>query len=327
MLENRPIVAITIGYIIGIILGLYCKISIVLLYVFCFIIYLALIKPHTKKFKLISIRRYFRYIKILITKKVLFLIILISIISNTITFYQNYKFQKTMENLSGKQIQSEGIIISNKKEKKYRDIYLIKIQNKKYYLNIKKSEEINLDYGDRINLIGDFMSPEIQRNYRGFDYKNYLKTQGIYGNIEVKNIIKVKKSMDRVDIFIFKRIQNFLNVIKKIFKDNFDGRISNIIIGILLGDTDEIEPDIKENFSESNISHILAVSGMHVGFVILFCNLTFSKIIGKRKTCIITIMVLILYMFLTGLSPSVVRASIMACLMLFSNNQMIVKNT
>lgn len=318
MLENRPIVAITIGYIIGIILGLYCKISIVLLYVFCFIIYLALIKPHTKKFKLISIRRYFRYIKILITKKVLFLIILISIISNTITFYQNYKFQKTMENLSGKQIQSEGIIISNKKEKKYRDIYLIKIQNKKYYLNIKKSEEINLDYGDRINLIGDFMSPEIQRNYRGFDYKNYLKTQGIYGNIEVKNIIKVKKSMDRVDIFIFKRIQNFLNVIKKIFKDNFDGRISNIIIGILLGDTDEIEPDIKENFSESNISHILAVSGMHVGFVILFCNLTFSKIIGKRKTCIITIMVLILYMFLTGLSPSVVRASIMACLMLFS---------
>lgn len=318
MLEKRPIVAITIGYIIGIILGLYCKISIAFLYLLFFIIYLLVKKPHIKKFKLISLKRYFRYIKLLITKRVLFLIISFSIISNTVTLYQNYKFQKTIENLSGKQIQTKGIIISNKKNKKYSDIYIIKIQNEKYYLNIKKSLKFGLNYGDKIKIQGNFIEPETRRNYRGFDYKKHLNTLGIYGNIEATNITKIQNSFDSLDVFILKRINIISNKIKNTFKDLFDENISNVLIGILLGNTDEIDLSVKENFSESNISHILAVSGMHVGFVILFCNLTFSKIMGKRKTYIITIIVLIFYMFLTGLSPSVVRASIMACLVLLS---------
>ena len=119
-------------------------------------------------------------------------------------------------------------------------------------------------------------------------------------------------------MIILKRINIVSNKIKKIFKENFDEKISNVLLGMLLGYTDEIELDVKEDFSESNISHILAVSGMHVGYVILFCNIFFSKILGKRKTYILTIIVLIFYMFLTGLSPSVVRASIMACLILLS---------
>ena len=318
MLENRPFVAIAIGYIIGIILGLYCKISIVLLYLFYFIIYSLFKKPHSKKFKLISLKRYFRYVKLIITKKTFIIIISISIISNTFTLYKNFKFQKTIENLSGKEIKTEGIIISNAKSKKFSDIYTIKIQNKKFYLNIKKSSKINLEYGDRINLTGDFIEPETRRNYKGFDYSNYLKTQGIYGNIEAKNITKVENSFNNLDIFILKRTNSIFNKIKNIFKENFDENISNVLLGVLLGYTDEMDLSVKEDFSESNISHILAVSGMHVGFIILFCKIVLSKLLSKRKTYFVTIMVLIFYMFLTGLSPSVVRAAIMACFMLFS---------
>ena len=318
MLENRPIVAITIGYIIGTIVGLYCKISIVLLYLFCFIIYSLFKKLHSKKFKLVSLKRYFRYVKLIITKKVFIIIISVSIISNTFTLYKNYEFQKTISNLSGKEIKTEGIIISNVKNKKYSDIYTIKIKDKKFYLNIKKSENIDLEYGDRINLTGDFIEPETQRNYRGFDYRKYLKTQGIYGNINVNNITKIQNIGLSPKITILKRINSISNKIKNIFKENFNEKISNVILGMLLGYTDEIDLNVKEDFSKSNISHILAVSGMHVGYVILFSNILFSKLFGKRKTYFITINVLIFYMFLTGLSPSVVRASIMACFMLFS---------
>ena len=318
MLENRPIVAITIGYIIGIILGLYCKISIALLYLFCFIIYSLFKKPHSKKFKLVSLKRYFRYVKLIITKKVFIIIILVSIISNTFTLYKNYEFQKKIANISGKEIQTEGIIISNVKNKKYSDMYTIKIKDKKFYLNIKKTENIDLEYGDRINLTGNFIEPETQRNYRGFDYRKYLKTQGIYGNINVNNITKIQNIGLSPKISILKRINSISNKIKNIFKENFNEKISNLILGMLLGYTDEIDLNVKEDFSKSNISHILAVSGMHVGYVILFCNILFSKLFGKRKTYFITIIVLIFYMFLTGLSPSVIRASIMACLMLFS---------
>ena len=197
-------------------------------------------------------------------------------------------------------------------------MYTIKIKDKKFYLNIKKTENIDLEYGDRINLTGNFIEPETQRNYRGFDYRNYLKTQGIYGNINVNNITKIQNIGLSPKISILKRINSVSNKIKNIFKENFNEKISNVILGMLLGYTDEIDLNVKEDFSKSNISHILAVSGMHVGYVILFCNILFSKLFGKRKTYFITIIVLIFYMFLTGLSPSVVRAAIMACLMLFS---------
>ena len=64
MLENRPIMCAVIGYIIGILMGLYCKISIVLLYLILIPIFLNLRNNKKEKFKLISFKRYFRYINI-----------------------------------------------------------------------------------------------------------------------------------------------------------------------------------------------------------------------------------------------------------------------
>ena len=111
MLENRQIVALTVGYIIGIIMGLYCKISIVFLYLMVFLIYQLFKNPHAKKFKLISFRRYFRYVKIVITKKVFILILMFSIISNTITLYKNSSYDKIQNNLDGKEIQDRKSVV------------------------------------------------------------------------------------------------------------------------------------------------------------------------------------------------------------------------
>lgn len=89
----------------------------------------------------------------------------------------------------------------------------------------------------------------------------------------------------------------------------------DILLGILLGNDDGIEKEIKQNFIGSNLSHILAVSGMHVAYVIAITTyiLTLLKI-GKKKTKIITITLLIFFMLLTNNTPSVKRACIMAIL-------------
>ena len=92
--------------------------------------------------------------------------------------------------------------------------------------------------------------------------------------------------------------------------------MSGIIKGIVLGDKSYIEEEIQENFRISGISHILAVSGMHVSYIILVINLIFKKNFGKRKTNLIIILFLIFYMFFTGFSPSIVRASVMSFLIL-----------
>ena len=84
---------------------------------------------------------------------------------------------------------------------------------------------------------------------------------------------------------------------------------------MLLGNDEGMEQQTKENFIGSSLSHVLAVSGMHVAYMIMIVNFLFSICkVGKRKTKIITIGFLIFFMLLTNNTPSVKRACIMASL-------------
>ena len=107
-----------------------------------------IVKNHSKKLKLFSFKRYFRYVKIFINSKIIFLIILSSIISNSIIIFQNKQYQKIYEELYNNQnIRLTGIVISRKEEKKYYDRYKVKckIYNNQNYINwqINKSDERN----------------------------------------------------------------------------------------------------------------------------------------------------------------------------------------
>ena len=92
----------------------------------------------------------------------------------------------------------------------------------------------------------------------------------------------------------------------------------NIYLGLILGDTTDIEDETKEEFRTSSMAHILAVSGMHISYLVIGSIVVSKKILGKRNANIITAIIIIIYMFITGFSPSVVRAGIMAIILLFS---------
>ena len=128
---KRPIVVAIIGYIIGIIVGLYLQISIApfcILIIVTDIIYKQFLKNKRKhqKLKLFSIKRYFRYVKIFINSKVILLIVITSLISNTLILIQNQRYEKMYTLLSSKEnIKLTGIVISNKEEKQYYNKYKI----------------------------------------------------------------------------------------------------------------------------------------------------------------------------------------------------------
>lgn len=312
---NRPIVIILIGYIIGIIWGLYLKISIVFLYVFLIIIYKIINKKYKKKeFKILSIKRYFRYIKLVFKIDVILVIIISSLISNLIVKQQNQKYENVYKNI--KEIEITGKIISNKIEKEYSNRYKIKVINGKYkntrlYIDVNKKTEI--EFGDTVILAGEFKEPQTASNYKGFNYKKYLKTIKIYGTIKVENIKIIKK-----DISISKVLNNLSLQIKDNIDKTYNENAQGIIKGVLIGDTTDIDEETKEQFSESNISHVLAVSGMHISYIIFLITKSTQRVFGKRKSKIISSIILIIYMVVTGFSTSVVRASIMGILVCLS---------
>ena len=288
-------------------MGLYFKISIVLFYLPIFLICLRR-KKQNEKFKLFSLKRYSRYIKLIFTPKVLKIIIIFSIISNSITLYRDFQFKNKYQNLDNEKISLKGLITN-----KIEDKYIIKINNNNFYLTgVKK----NLKYGDKIIVDGTYIEPSKQTNYKGFNYKNYLKTKKVYGTIKVNNIKVISKNNGNI---ILKYVNKTKNIIEeKLYKSNLNEEEKGILKGILLGNKEEISEEQIEDFSKSNISHILAISGMHVSYIIMFVVVVLNKIIGKHSSKPIASIVVIFYISLVNFTPSAVRAGITGIIFIMS---------
>ncbi len=317
-MEQRPILVATIGYIIGILWGLYLKSSIVPFYILIIAIYYLIknVPKRKRKFRLLSFYRYSRYLKIIFTKKILLIIFIFSVISNNYILLKNKQYENTYQD--GENIEIQGIIISQKIEKEYYNLYQIKILNSKnlnLYIQVNKKIQ-ELEYGDKIKIKGEYCKPSKQRNYGGYNDEQYLKTLKIIGRMKVQQIKIIAKKQQNIIL----QWANEINAkIKKIIENSFSNENASILKGVLLGETEDISEEAQEKFRISNISHILAISGMHISYIVIGIQLLLQKMIGKHKSKIITIIILIIYTFITGFSPSIMRAVIMGILALGSN--------
>lgn len=159
--------------------------------------------------------------------------------------------------------------------------------------------------------------PEESRNYKGFNYRDYLKTKKIYGSINCDNI-KIISNNNLNKILIFSN--TIKNYIIKTSKELLPNETSSLFCGILIGETSEISEEVKESFKASNLTHILSVSGSHTTYIILGLTYIFSKSkLAKRWTYILTIIMLILLMFITCFASTVVRACLMSIIMIGAN--------
>lgn len=250
---------------------------------------------------------------LLITKNKKIIVILICLIISIgyVSILEN-KYSK----ISDMPIKEMVTIISDIQEKEYKKVCTAKIvrNNKKILINIKMAQDIpSIKYGDSLYIEGEFKQPEEARNYKGYNYKQYLKTKKIIGTVELEKV-KILKSSNG----------SFIHNIQKYIRDTINGTLTdeegNLLLAILLGDKDKLSEDIQESFKTSNLSHMLAVSGAHVSYIIL--GLTYvlqNSIIGKKNGKIVCIIFLLAFMAITNFTPSVTRACIMAILTLLSS--------
>jgi len=190
-------------------------------------------------------------------------------------------------------------------------------KNKKFILNVKKNVN-KLEYGDLIKIEGEYIIPSQSRNYKGFNYREYLKTKKVYGTIKIgSNNIDVlqKENLN----FILIKSNNIRNGIIEKATSLLPEETSSLLIGILLGDKSGISEEIIENFKISNLSHILSVSGAHTSYIMLGLTYVLNKSkITKKWVYIITILILCIFMFITNFTSSVIRACLMAIITIAS---------
>ena len=153
---------------------------------------------------------------------------------------------------------------------------------------------------------GKLASPQGTSNFAGFDYRNYLKTQGIYQTLTISEIFELKQTSSW-DIG-----ENLSSLRRKAvvwIKRNFPDPMRNYMTGLLLGHLDTDFEEMNELYSSLGIIHLFALSGMQVGFFMNAFKKSLLRLgLTQEKFKWLAYPFSLFYAGLTGFSASVIRS-------------------
>lgn len=187
-----------------------------------------------------------------------------------------------------------GTVIDYKKSKDKTTIW---VKGKEKVL-VNYYSDINVSYGDYIYVYGVFKKPKENGNFNLFNYKRYLLSNKINYVVTASKITIIKKNDN-----VFYTLKN--NLLKRIESAN---RSKGYILAFLYADKSLIEKDIYTKYQKIGVSHLFAVSGMHVSLISIVLLKLLNKI-KERKRYIIVSIFLSIYLFLTNFTISMVRAT------------------
>lgn len=167
-----------------------------------------------------------------------------------------------------------------------------------YLDNLEEKENIldDLLYGAYVLVEGELIKPYNNTIPNNFNYKSYLSNKMIYYQLKIDNIKVIKESNN-----IIYKLKNKIN--KRILKIDKTGYLKAFI----LGDNSLIDDMVYESYQSIGITHLFALSGMHVSLLSGIILKGLKKVNNKLKYLIV-IIVLISYGFIVGYPASIKRA-------------------
>ena len=182
------------------------------------------------------------------------------------------------------------------------------------YNDLKKyTDKYNL--GDNVIVYGDILEIENTKTKNIFNYKKYLQRQNIFYKFKI-DFIEKKHSNKSLYYFIKSKI------IKRINNNPY-------LLTFILGDKRYLNNEVKETYQNNGISHLFAISGMHINlFAGIILKLLKKLKVKENKRYYITSIILIIYLLLTGITSSILRGVLF--FILFSINKIYyfyIKNT
>ena len=178
----------------------------------------------------------------------------------------------------------------------------------------KDLERIAPEYGDLLYLNSHFQQIKSNGNPKEFDYARYLRIHNINEQAYVKTEKwkKVGNEANPFLSFVFDLRKYLSGVLKESGMSEKNAMVAN---ALLLGQKEYLDKDVLRSYSSAGAMHVLAVSGLHVGIIMLILNFIFSPLKklrrGKTTFLILVVSGIWFYALITGLSPSVMRAAVM----------------
>lgn len=204
----------------------------------------------------------------------------------------------------------------------------------KVYVKFGSEEEKALSAawrrGDLASVDGTLKRPMTATNFDGFDYRNYLRQQRTHWTLHAAGADGVRVD-GRARWWSAANVLSFVDFARERMGERIDGLYpqpaSGFMKGLLLGVRDDLDPERFQSFSQIGLTHILAISGLHVGIYVGTVLWLLGRLpITKERRLVLTMAAVPFYVILTGASPSVLRAGLMAIIALYAARRGLLKD-
>lgn len=192
-----------------------------------------------------------------------------------------------------------------KKQEKLQMFYTISSPEEKEALKDMRAGMICTFTGERND-------PQPARNFGSFDYKEYLHRQHIHSIYSISSFSSCYEDPSFWQ-WLFSIRQQAIQYVQ----DNFSREAASFINALVYGDRQAMSAELEESYQQLGLIHLLAISGSHITILIAACYYVLLRLGSTREAATVLLLIIIpLYMYIAGASPSVVRASVMAVVVL-----------
>ncbi len=171
--------------------------------------------------------------------------------------------------------------------------------------------------GDLIRVAGELELPASATNSGGFDYRRYLSSQRIHWLLKAKGTgsVSIEPGPPWTAAALLGRVDAARTWLGERMNRLYAAVQAGFMKGLVLGLSEELDPEQFQQFSRLGLTHILAISGLHVA-VYMYAITAFLRLLRlSRERILLSLMIAVpLYVLLAGASPSIMRAGIMAML-------------
>ncbi|WP_333878343.1 ComEC/Rec2 family competence protein [Flavobacterium sp.] len=185
----------------------------------------------------------------------------------------------------------------------------------KIILSIPKSNPVKeIPMSSIAEATGTIIRNKKPLNPNQFDYGKYLENQQIYGRLYLNEDKKL--NITGKESSVWTHFANFrTKIIRNLERSQFQKNELAIVAALLLGQQQDIDPEVLQDYQLAGAVHILSVSGLHVGFLMLLVTFLLKPIPNTHRNklikLILILMILWSYGILAGLAPSIVRSVVM----------------
>lgn len=179
-------------------------------------------------------------------------------------------------------------------------------------LNIRKDSLNRLfEIGTQLRIKGTLNKNSPPNNPNQFDYSKYLDNKQIYAQLYADaEEISVGSKMEKNIWHYTSRLRT--KIIRNLEKSNFHKTELNVAVALIMGQQQDISPEIIRDYQYAGAVHILSVSGLHIGFILLFVTFILKPLPNTKKGSFIKLIIILaslsLFGLIAGLAPSVVRS-------------------